>query len=102
MVLECIQFRGTAGPGHDWRAGAADRRCPSVGPVRFRVFWTDAVHPTAILNAMVTSRDSKLLASPQIAVLNDQDASIFIGDTLRFQSLAVSGPNTGNQFTVVE
>jgi type II secretory pathway component GspD/PulD (secretin) len=35
-------------------------------------------------------------------VINDQDASIFIGDTLRFQSLAQSSPTTGNQFTVVE
>ena len=51
---------------------------------------------------MVTNRDSKLLASPNISVVNDQDASIFIGDTLRFQTLATSGPNTGNQFTVVE
>jgi general secretion pathway protein D len=73
-----------------------------LGPLGFGSFGRVQFTPRAILNAMVTSKDSKLLASPQISVLNDQDATIFIGDTLRFQSLAVSGPNTGNQFTVVE
>jgi general secretion pathway protein D len=56
----------------------------------------------SILSAMITKKVARLLASPSVAVLNDQDAQIFIGDTLRFQSLAQSGPNTGNQFTVVE
>jgi general secretion pathway protein D len=56
----------------------------------------------AIVSAMVTNRQAKLLANPQISVIDDQDASIFIGDTLRFQSLAVSSPTTGSQFTVVE
>src|SRR5205085_5841208 len=56
----------------------------------------------SILHAMVTKQEAKILANPQIAVISDQDASIFIGDTLRFQSLASSGPTTGNQFTVVE
>jgi general secretion pathway protein D len=73
-----------------------------LGPLGFGAFGRVQFTPTAILNAMVTSKDSKLLASPQIGVLNDQDASIFIGDTIRFQTLAISGPNTGNQFTVVE
>jgi type II secretory pathway component GspD/PulD (secretin) len=43
-----------------------------------------------------------MLANPTISVIDDQDASIFIGDTLRFQSLAVSSPTSGSQFTVVE
>jgi type II secretory pathway component GspD/PulD (secretin) len=55
-----------------------------------------------VLSAMITNRQAKLLANPQISVINDQDASIFIGDTLRFQSLATSSPTTGSQFTVVE
>lgn len=57
---------------------------------------------TGVLNAMITDRTAKLLANPSVTVINDQDASIFIGDTLRFQSLAQSGPTTGNQYTVVE
>src|SRR2546423_4224439 len=56
----------------------------------------------SILHAMVTKQEAKILANPQIAVINDQDASIFIGDTLRFQSLATSSATAGNQFTVVE
>lgn len=56
----------------------------------------------AQLSAMITNRTAKLLANPNIMVVNDQDASIFIGDTLRFQTLATSGPTTGNQFTVIE
>jgi type II secretory pathway component GspD/PulD (secretin) len=57
---------------------------------------------TGVLSAMITKGDAKLLASPNVTVVNDQDASVFIGDTLRFQSLAQSSPTTGNQFTVVE
>jgi type II secretory pathway component GspD/PulD (secretin) len=56
---------------------------------------------TGLLSAMITKGDAKLLASPNVSVVNDQDASVFIGDTLRFNSLAQSGAN-GNQFTVVE
>ncbi len=56
----------------------------------------------AILQAMITKRDAKILASPNISVLNDHDASIFIGDHLRFTALATSSPVSGNVFTVVE
>jgi type II secretory pathway component GspD/PulD (secretin) len=63
-----------------------------------RVPWSFA----GVLQAMITKGDAKLLASPNVTVVNDQDASVFIGDTLRFQSLATSSPTTGNQFTVIE
>ena len=56
----------------------------------------------AILQAMITKRDAKILASPNISVLNDHDASIFIGDNLRFTALATSSPVAGNLFTIVE
>ncbi len=39
----------------------------------------------AILNAMITRKDAKILASPSIQVLDNDDANIFIGDTLRTQ-----------------
>jgi len=69
------------------------------GPGVFsRVPWSFA----GVLKALVTKGDAKLLANPSVSVINDQDASVFIGDTLRFQSLAQSSPTTGNQFTVVE
>ncbi|MDE2127475.1 MAG: hypothetical protein KGJ62_12885 [Armatimonadetes bacterium] len=37
----------------------------------------------SILNAMVTHSDAKILADPSVGVLDDDSASIFIGDTLR-------------------
>lgn len=73
-----------------------------VGPAGFGTFGRVQFTPGATLNALITNKKAKLLASPQIAVLNDQDASIFIGDTLRFQTLAQSSATAGNQFTVVE
>lgn len=57
---------------------------------------------SATLSAMISRREAKLLASPKISVLNDIDASIFIGDTLRFSTLASSSPTTGPVYTVVE
>ncbi len=39
----------------------------------------------AILAAMVTHKDAKILADPSIQVLDNDDANIFIGDTLRTQ-----------------
>jgi type II secretory pathway component GspD/PulD (secretin) len=73
-----------------------------VGPAGMGTFGRIQFTPSATLNALITNKKAKLLASPQIAVLNDQDASIFIGDTLRFQTLAQSSATAGNQFTVVE
>jgi general secretion pathway protein D len=72
-----------------------------VGPLGFGEYGRTSFNPLATLNAMIQKNQAKLLASPQIVVIDDQDASIFIGDTLRFQSLAQSGAN-GNIFTVVE
>ncbi len=73
-----------------------------LGPLGFGSFGRVQFTPTAVLSALQTDKRSKLLASPQIAVVNDQDASIFIGDTLRYQALAQSSPTTGTLFTVVE
>jgi type II secretory pathway component GspD/PulD (secretin) len=39
----------------------------------------------AVLSAMVTHKEAKILASPSIQVLDNDDANIFIGDTLRTQ-----------------
>lgn len=37
----------------------------------------------AILNGLITKKEAKLLASPNIVVVDNDDATIFIGDTLR-------------------
>ena len=39
----------------------------------------------AKLNALITSKDAKLLANPRVQVLDNDDANIFIGDTIRTQ-----------------
>ena len=39
----------------------------------------------ATLSAMVTTKEAKILADPRIQVLDNEDANIFIGDTLRTQ-----------------
>ena len=44
-----------------------------------RVPWTFQ----AALNAMVTRKEAKLLADPKVQVLDNEDANIFIGDTIR-------------------
>jgi type II secretory pathway component GspD/PulD (secretin) len=90
-----IDTGSTGGPGGDFTSF----NTKNVGP---GVFSRVPFSFQAVLSAMITNRTAKLLANPQISVINDQDASIFIGDTLRFQSLATSSPTTGSQFTVVE
>ena len=39
----------------------------------------------AALSAMVKSKDAKILANPRVQVLDNDDANIFIGDTVRSQ-----------------
>jgi general secretion pathway protein D len=42
----------------------------------------------ATINALVQNRVAKVLAEPKIAVIDGEDASIFIGDTIRYRVLA--------------
>lgn len=90
-------FQFIEGPAGTSSTGYNSATRPSGFGTFTRVPWSF----TGILSAMITKGDAKLLASPNVTVVNDQDASVFIGDTLRFNSLAQSGAN-GNQFTVVE
>jgi len=56
----------------------------------------------AELDALIRNRESRLLANPKLTALNGEDASIFIGDTLRVRVLAQSSATAGSQFTVLE
>lgn len=38
---------------------------------------------TSILNALVTKREAKILATPSVQVIDNENANIFIGDTVR-------------------
>jgi type II secretory pathway component GspD/PulD (secretin) len=54
---------------------------------------------TATLSALETQRLAKLLANPKVSVVDSQDASIFIGDLLRYRVLQ-SVTAAGSNFTV--
>ncbi len=51
------------------------------------------------LEAMETRREAKVLARPNIAVVDGEDASIFIGDILRYERLQ-SNTAAGQAFTI--
>lgn len=53
----------------------------------------------ATLDAMEQKRDARVLARPNIAVVDGEEASIFIGDIVRFERLAAQNV-VGNQFTI--
>ncbi|MBI3909672.1 MAG: hypothetical protein HY320_01905 [Armatimonadetes bacterium] len=55
-----------------------------------------------VLNLMEERREAKLLANPKIAVLDSEEASIFIGDLLRFRVLASITTGGQQEFTVKE
>src|SRR5207248_2462915 len=51
------------------------------------------------LEAMEQRRDAKVLARPNVAVIDGEEASIFIGDILRYERLE-SVTATGQTFTI--
>jgi type II secretory pathway component GspD/PulD (secretin) len=46
---------------------------------------------TGVLSAMVTNKDAKILAKPRIQVVDNRDANIFIGDTIRARIAQATG-----------
>jgi type II secretory pathway component GspD/PulD (secretin) len=50
---------------------------------------------------MITRREAKLLASPRVQVIDNDDANIFIGDTIRSQ-IALSGGISGTSIQIFE
>jgi type II secretory pathway component GspD/PulD (secretin) len=54
------------------------------------------------LNALAENRDARLLANPRISVVDGEDASIFIGDLLRFRVLSSVTPGGLQDFDVRE
>ncbi|MBA3727379.1 MAG: type II and III secretion system protein [Armatimonadetes bacterium] len=46
---------------------------------------------TSILSALITSKEAKLLAKPRVAVLDGDEANIFIGDTIRARIAQAGG-----------
>ena len=54
-------------------------------PFNFATFSRLGLGVSALLNAVKTRTDTKLLADPRVQVLDNEDANIFIGDTVRTQ-----------------
>jgi len=46
---------------------------------------------SAVLSALVTKKEAKILASPSMAVIDNDDANIFIGDTIRARISQATG-----------
>lgn len=55
----------------------------------------------AIVNAMVTKQELRILANPRVRVLDREDASIFIGDTIRTR-IAQAGALGAQTIQIVE
>jgi type II secretory pathway component GspD/PulD (secretin) len=72
------QPAGTAVAPDTGRPLAKVTRPPAFGQIS-RVPWGF----NAILSAMITRKEAKLLADPRIQVVDNDDANIFIGDTIR-------------------
>jgi type II secretory pathway component GspD/PulD (secretin) len=77
---------------------------PAVGSqgVSFGKFIRTPFDINVNLNALAENRDARLLANPRISVVDGEDASIFIGDLLRFRTLTSVTSGGNEQFTVVE
>ena len=69
------------GTGIDGTTGA--QTSPVTGALPFGMFSRTPFSVQGILRAMVTEKEAKLLANPNVTVTNNEDANIFIGETLR-------------------
>ena len=49
----------------------------------------------ATLQLLLTKNRARILASPNISVVDNEDANIFIGDLVRFRGINVVSPNVG-------
>lgn len=73
-------FTFSTPPGPDVRFGGLDRSGASF---------------TVSLQALITQNRARILARPNISVVDDEDASIFIGDMRRFLGSTITTVNSG-------
>jgi type II secretory pathway component GspD/PulD (secretin) len=84
----------------DGRSGTVDAGDRGGAGLRFGRFFRTPFDLTSLLKALETSRVGKLLANPKISVVDSEDASIFIGDLLRYRVLQSVTAGGSEQFTV--
>lgn len=70
------------------------------GVFRFGRFRRSPLDLAAQLRFLETKGKTKILANPSVAVLDNEDASIFIGEIRRFLVAAVTSATAGTAFTV--
>jgi type IV pilus assembly protein PilQ len=86
--------------GQNHTDGTVDVGNGSGSGLKFGRFFKTPFDLTAVIKALETQRVAKLLANPKIAVVDSEDASIFIGDLLRYRVLSSITPGGAEQFTV--
>ncbi len=55
----------------------------------------------AVLNALITHKEAKILATPSVQVVDNEDASVFIGDTIRAR-ITTTGALGATQVQIAE
>jgi len=68
---------------------------PAGTDLRFGSFQRSALSFSATLQALITKSKARILATPNVSVVDNEDASIFIGDLVRFRGINVITNNAG-------
>ena len=76
---------GNVAPGSTIDPATGLQNPGTTVPFNFATFSRLGLGVSALLNAVKTRTDTKLLADPRVQVIDNEDANIFIGDTVRTQ-----------------
>jgi type II secretory pathway component GspD/PulD (secretin) len=81
-------------PSTSSSSSSSSSSLPVMNSLGFGNFGRTQFNPSATLNLLIQKNEAKMLANPSITVLDDQNASVFIGDTLRYQVVTsgINGP----------
>jgi type II secretory pathway component GspD/PulD (secretin) len=74
--------------GLEWNFGQYGLNLPGGEGLKIGTVMNAGFNFDATINALIQNRAAKILAEPKIAVIDGEDASIFIGDTFRYRVLA--------------
>jgi type II secretory pathway component GspD/PulD (secretin) len=88
-----VPFGFQGGIGRSTGAGAS-----AIDPNRgfhFGKFTAGDFGFRASLNALVTDNRARVLARPNISVMDNEDANVFIGDLVRFRGTTIAAPDVG-------
>ncbi len=94
QFIERPGVSGYAVPNASSSSSSSSSTLPVMNSLGFGSFGRTQFTPSATLNLLIQKNEAKMLANPSITVLDDQNASVFIGDTLRYQveTSGINGP----------